>query len=73
MYEDLHTDVKDEYLGAGGNPISTAFKRVRSLSPCVLTYPNAAILLRSPLRCNVAVHPVWHNVLCSMFCTILIG
>ena len=48
--EDLHTDVKGEYLGAGGNPIHTAFERGRSLSPRVLTYPNSAILLRSPER-----------------------
>ena len=48
--EDLHTDVKGEYLGAGGNPMHTAFERGRSLSPRVLTYPNAAILLRSPER-----------------------
>ena len=50
MCEDLHTDVKGKNLGAGGNPIHTAFERGRSLSPRVLTYPNAAILLRSPER-----------------------
>ena len=74
MYEDLHMDVKGEYLGAGGNPISTALEQVQSLSPRVLTYPNAAILLHSPLRCNAPVYPVWHNVLYPIFCTIfLIG
>ena len=43
---DLHTDVKGEYLGPGGNPKHTAFEQGRSLSPHVLTYSNAAILLR---------------------------
>ena len=28
VYEDLHTDVKSKYLGAGGNPIRTALERV---------------------------------------------
>ena len=23
VYKDLHTDVKSEYLGAGGNPVAT--------------------------------------------------
>ena len=36
MYENLHTDMKGEYLGAGGNPISTALERVQSLSSFVL-------------------------------------
>ena len=34
-------DVKDEYLSAGGNPISTTLEQVQSLSTRVLTYPNA--------------------------------
>ena len=42
--------MKGKYLGAGGNPICTALERVQSLSSCV--YPNAAILLRLPLRCT---------------------
>ena len=52
MYDDLHMDAKGEYLGAGGNPISTALERVQSLSTRVLIYPNAAILLHLLLRCN---------------------
>ena len=55
LYEDLHTDVKGEYLGSGANPISTALEQVRSLSSRVLTYPNAIILLHSLLRCNAAL------------------
>ena len=47
MYEDLDTDVKGDYVGASGNPISTALERVLSLSSRVLTYPNPAILLRA--------------------------
>ena len=54
-YEELHKDVKGEYLGTGANPISTALERVRSLSSRVLTYPNAAILLHSLLWCNAAL------------------
>ena len=74
MYKDLHTAVKGKYLGAGGNPISTALERVQSLSSHVLTYPNATISLRLPLQCNAAVYPVWHNILRSIICTIfLIG
>ena len=59
--------MKSKYLGARGNPISAALERVQSLSSLVLTYPNAAILLLSPLQCNVAVYPVWHNVLRMLF------
>ena len=47
MYEDLHTEVKGEYFGTGGNPIRTALERVRSFVSRVLTYLNAAVLLRS--------------------------
>ena len=73
MYEDLDTDVKGEYLGAGGNPISTVLELVQNLSSRVLTHPNAAILLRSPLWClyNAAVYSVWHNVLCYILCHLL--
>ena len=35
VYEDLHTDVKGEYRGTGGNSISAALDRVGSLSPQV--------------------------------------
>ena len=46
---------------------------MKFISPCI-NIPNAAILLRLPVWCNVAVYPVWHNILCSIFCTIfLIG
>ena len=38
----IHMDVKGKYLGASGNPTSTALERVRSLSSRVLTYPNDA-------------------------------
>ena len=48
-----------------GNPTSTALEWVQSLSSCALTYPNAAILLFSLLRCNAAISPAWHNILCS--------
>ena len=32
MYEELDTDVKGEYVGAGGNPISTVLEPVISLT-----------------------------------------
>ena len=44
---------------------------MKFISLCI-NIPNATILLRSPLRCNAAVYPVWHNILCSIFCTILL-
>ena len=50
-------DVKGEYFGASGNPISTVLERVRSLISHVLIYPNATILFRLPLQCNAAVCP----------------
>ena len=51
-------NMKGEYLGTGGNAIHTALEGVRSLSPHVLTYPTAAILLCSPLLCSVAISSV---------------
>ena len=66
MCEDLHTDVKGEYLGASGNPMHTAFERGQSVFPCInipqcrhfVTFARAFAALG-----NVAVYPVWHTVL----------
>ena len=58
-------DVKYEYLGAGGNPISTALERGQSLFSHVLTYPNADFLLRSPLRCKIIQRGIMYYALYS--------